>query len=197
MNKLKILFAATFAIGIFLTVGSVKISAATCSPPDYIPSQCPKDYTPDYTCLNIKILKPNDATAKSCCINKCRNDSDVNGGTTQDPVRRLEAFGAKFDITASSIPKIINLAISAILGILSAYVLFRGVYVAAVKRTQTTSADEITKVNKELSSLIVGFIVLWSVIFIIQLVFGVLGLGNVTSINIGTDPNDKSVVIIE
>lgn len=203
--NLKVLVFALFISSVVFIQGSWNKAdaASSCEAPYYIPSGCGNDANgnpniePDYECMNVKILKPGSSLAQSCCINKCKGGTGTTPGQETASLRRLEAFGAQFAISASSIPKIINIVFSTVLGLISIYVLIRGIYVAGVKRTQATSADQIATLNKELTNLVIGFIILWSIIFIIQVVFGLLGLGSVSDIKIGTDPSDKNVIVIQ
>jgi len=156
---------------------------------------CPgNQYEPDFACINAKILNPN----TDCCRNKCVGDSN----SVQDPIipkyQEFGILGIKVKIDESKIPSLINIALSTFLGIIAIYALFRGIYVAGVKRTQATDEATIENVSKELTAIVIAFIIAFSSIFIVQLVFNVLGLGSLNDLNFtfdGSNPGGPQLVI--
>jgi len=88
--------------------------------------------------------------------------------------------------------------IQTILGLISLYTLFRGVYLAGFKRTADNNTGDIEKINKEFTNLVIGFVISWSFIFILQLVGGALGLGSLTTLQVkGTGPSSGTTIIIK
>src|SRR5690606_16851902 len=126
-----------------------------------------------------KLLNPD----IDCCENKCRSGSTTTPGAS-DPIlekyREFGVLGIRVRIDESSIPSLVNIALTTFLGIIALYTLFRGIYVAGIKRTNATSEDEFSSINKEFTALIIGFIIAFTSIFLVQLVFNVLGLGSLT-----------------
>lgn len=189
MKKLLLAIALVFFAQAMLFAPKVSANGAS-----NIPANCPNDYIPDFACINKKILNPKDP----CQENKCPGDPGE-----EDPL--LEKYndsdiaGFRVRITQDSLPALINLIITTFLGVIALYALFRGIYVAGVKRTQATTDDALASVNKELTAIVVGFSVAFAFIFIIQVVFNLLGLGGITDLNVNftgtTDPNSPQLVI--
>ncbi len=182
-----------FFFSAFLSLGSFfKVSAnfpAGCAQPFGIPTACPTEcksqndtgcYVPDFQCSNAKFLDP----SVSCCNNKCANSGTVGSSGDQAEIRKFNIFGTQFAFSSARIPSLINIAISTFLGFVSAYALFRGMYIGAVVRSRATTSEDIAKANKEIVNLIIGFILAWSFIFIIQFVASVLGIGNLNDLNV-------------
>lgn len=181
-----------FFFSIVLSLASfVKVSAAFpagCSGPFGVPTACPKPcanttesgcYVPDFQCSNSKFIDPQTI----CCNNKCNGTTSPDTGST-DIIRSFNIFGTKFSFYPSSVPSLINAAITTFLGFVSIYALVRGMYIGAVLRTRATSSEDIAKVNKEIINLIIGFVLAWSFIFIIQFISSVLGIGNLNDLNV-------------
>lgn len=188
----KILIATFFFTVAFSFVSSFKVSAAFpagCQGPVGIPTSCPNKcnsasdtncYLPDFQCSLSGFLS---SGGGDCCPNKCNGEAPIKPADT-GVFAKLNIFGTQFVFNSSSIPSLINAAISTFLGFVSIYALVRGMYIGAVLRTRATSADDITKVNKEIVNLIIGFILAWSFIFIIQFISSVLGIGNLNDLNV-------------
>ncbi|MEP7103846.1 MAG: hypothetical protein ABI721_04015 [Candidatus Dojkabacteria bacterium] len=183
-----------FALLSFESVNKINADSgfpAGCQAPFGIPDACPTAcksqndtncYVPDFSCSNAKFLNPQTI----CCSNKCNGGGTIG---TIDPgdaslIRSFNIFGTKFSFSSGSIPSLINAIISTFLGIVSIYALARGAYLGAVIRPGVTSSDDISKINKEIVNLIIGFILAWSFIFIIQFVATVLGIGNLNDLNV-------------
>jgi hypothetical protein len=212
MNKL---ILGTLVVMGLLTFAAPKVSALTgessvCQPPFGIPNICEDNYAPDNACNAARIVNPE----ISCCRNYCPEfpsskynaETECAGGN--DPsceadrvFNSLNIFGTKVQYTPEKIPSLIQLAISAALAVVSFYALFRGMFLYAIRRPNTTDAAEIAKINKEFGNIIIGFVLAWSVIFIVEFVMRLLGLPSLTQINVETldDPSNpgSNVIIIQ
>lgn len=158
-----------------------------CEAPFGIPEQCsePGDYEPDFNCINARFVNP----GLECCPNKCVGDTSPV--PEEDVYQTFNIFGTSINLDFSdpqTIPTIVNIAISTVLGIISLYVLFRGIYIAAFVRTSTNDPSKIAAVNKELVNLFIGFGLAWGAIFLVQLVANVIGLGSLNNLQVtGTE----------
>jgi hypothetical protein len=170
------------------------VSAQDCGNDPYkIPAGCENNYTVDFNCQNRRIIDP----SETCCIHICKTS-----GSTAAPEQldELEVFGFRVAVDASKrIPLFINLAFTTALGLVSAYAVVVGIYYAGVKRARATTSEEIEEVNKTLKQLVIGFIIAWSFIFIIQFIFNLLGLGSLNDMiiieRIGeTSPDSINVI---
>ncbi|MFS8130710.1 MAG: hypothetical protein ACMG57_01895 [Candidatus Dojkabacteria bacterium] len=163
-------FASSFKVNAFPTgcLGPIGIPSS-CQNPCAAQDDAANCYVPDFQCSNARILHP----GTDCCTNKCK-DNDP-GTPTPAEVIKFNIFGTQFEITPAKVPNLINIAISSFLGLVSAYALIRGMYVGAVLRTRATSSEDIAKVNKEIVNMIIGFVLAWSFIFIIQFIGSILG----------------------
>lgn len=180
-----------------------------CLVPFGIPKQCQDSYELDNRCNIAKIIDPE----VDCCINKCKGDPSTaynpqcpEGATGPDctvvgVLNSLNIFGTKVQYSADKIPSLIQLVISGTLAVVSFYALFRGMYLYAIKRPNTTDATEVGKINKEFGNIIVGFVLAWSVIFIVEFVMRLLGLPTLTQISFeridSGDPEVTNVIIIK
>jgi hypothetical protein len=181
---------------LFLTIlFSVNVKAqsgfvAGCMPPQGVPVACPTDFIPNLDCQLERIVNP----GTDCCPNMCPGgDLDTD---QPDELQKLNVFGTTLLIGPESVPLLINLALSAFLGIVSLYALIRGIYLGAIKRPQTIDDKEIGDISKEIKNLLIGFIIAWSFIFITQIVVQFLGLGSLQDLTlIGT--NDGLVITVE
>ena len=182
----KILILGTlFLFSILSIFSTTKINANPLT--ECLPDTCrePGQYEPDFNCINQRFLDP----SLDCCPNKC-----VGGqSSVEEPVvlQEFNIFGTTIGLdfsNANTLPTLINIGISTVLGIISFYALFRGVYIAAFVRTSTTDASKIAAVNTELKNLIIGFIIAWAAIFIVQLIANIIGLGSLQNLQItGTE----------
>ncbi|MEO6728958.1 MAG: hypothetical protein ABIM99_03485 [Candidatus Dojkabacteria bacterium] len=193
-NFRKVFILGLILSSLFTLLSFAKVEAkipAGCAAPFEIPTACPtscsnKDdsgcYVPDFDCSNAKLLDP----TVSCCKNKCNNEGPivVLPPPIIETLRSFNIFGTKFTISTTKIPNLINAAISTFLGLVSAYALVRGMYIGAVLRTRATTSEDIVKVNKEIINLIIGFVLAWSFIFIIQFIASVIGIGDLNSLNV-------------
>lgn len=187
-----------FILPLFLSLVSLVLASGIC-----IPVDCPNDYVPNLKCSSAKLLNP----ALDCCENKCRDDGNAvrnSGGSVIDPANvqqpqiegflQFDIFGSQIKINPERLPALFLTVISSIMFGISIYVLVKGIYVAGVKRTQAVSPEEIAKINKQFTGLVVGFVLLWSFIFIMQVVFSFLGLGNITSLDFSQSEGSNIVI---
>lgn len=174
--------------------------------PYKIPAQCEDNFVIDQECQTIKILSPQSEQARTCCLHKCKDEqTSVTGNTDnildQKDLSFLNVFGVRLGLDFSesgrtkTITTLINLVITTILGIFSMYALFRGVYLVAIQRPVLIKPEDISKLNKQFTSLIVGFVLAWGIIFIIQVVFAFLGLGSLTDFNFENAANGITITI--
>ncbi len=209
----KIFLALIISGCLFITSSPQEVKAlsgdpAVCLVPFGIPEQCQDSYELDNKCNIAKIIDP----TVDCCINKCKGDPSTaynpqcpSGTTGPDcnvvnTLNSLNIFGTRIQYSPDKIPSLIQLAISAALAVVSFYALFRGMYLYAIKRPNTIDAAEIGKINKEFGNIIVGFVLAWSVIFIVEFVMRFLGLPTLTQISFDRidsgDPEVTNVIII-
>ena len=184
-RKLKFtLILGVMLFSFFMTISalSAQLSAQSATDLSCLPSSCRRagQYEPDFACQLEKLNNP----ASNCCQNKCKDGFTP----TELPAEQKELFqffGNKVIITEGNrIPALINLLVSTVLGFMSLYALFQGIYLGAVKRPKATSEEDVAKINKTLQSLILGFILAWSFIFIIQFVANLLGLGDLSTMQL-------------
>lgn len=176
-----------------ISSSSSNTTSVKCDAPYYIPSNCPNDYVPDLQCINTRLFNP----GILCCPNKCNNaPSNVCDTVYQTYFSQFDIFGTTFKINPNNLPTIINLFITTILGLISIYALLRGIYVAGIKRTQAISPEDIANLNKELTNLVIGFIIAWGFIIIIQIVANILGVGSLSNIDINGGKSGGLVVTI-
>ncbi len=210
---MKKIFLVTFlVIGFFVafptTTHALTGNPKACESPGDIPNICRDNYAPDNACNIARIANPE----IDCCMNYCPEFPSTRYNAAGDCASGNEAaceaasvfsslniFGTRIQYTPDKIPSLIQLAISAALAVVSFYALFRGMFLYAIKRPNTTDAAEVAKINKEFGNIIVGFVLAWSVIFIVEFVMRLLGLPSLSQINVNTldDPaNPGSNVII-
>lgn len=165
-----------------------------CLPPQGIPEDCPKDFEPDHLCNIQKIKDPN----TQCCPNKCIDaDTSIDPDEKEELQRLGNIFGTEVRYTPEKVPSLIQLGISAVLAVVSFYALFRGMFLYAIKRPNTIDSAEIAKINKEFGNIIIGFVLAWSVIFIVEFVMRILGLPSLSQIDIERlDEGENSNVIV-
>ena len=199
MKKFLLILTTILLITPILT----RVSAAdNCKAPYYIPSSCPEAYIPgtragytaDLNCANNRIINPK----IDCCPNMCVNiDGTPNTkGTLVSQVTQFEVFNTTFRVSTDSIPTLINLLISTILGIFSLYTLIRGMFVAGYKRSQATSAEDIANINKDLTNMVIGFALAWGFIILIQIVASALGVGQLSNMDL-TSSSTGTVITIK
>ncbi len=164
-------------------------SASSCE--NGIPSACTDSYVPDFACINKKIIDPGYACCENTCIDSSGNPTSGVSDPGLEKYREFGILGLTVKITPESIPSLINVLLSTFLGIIALYALFRGIYVAAIKRTQATE-ENLEAVNKELTNIVIAFVIAFASIFIIQLVFNLLGLGSLNKFNVNFTNEDTS-----
>lgn len=168
------IFFIILFLGSFAVIPSV--SAKICNPscPDSDKDGNP-DRVPDFNCINQRFIDP----GVNCCEDKCAGDAIEE----VEPVfENLEVFGASFRVREDrKIIALINLGVTTFLGFASLYALGRGVYLAAIKRPDATD-DDLSKINKELTNMLIGFAISWGFIIIMQVVASFLGLGSINEL---------------
>lgn len=194
MNK--IFFTTVFVtISVFLilvvtavfTVNRVQASNPIC-----IPAGCPDTYVPDFTCQYRKLLDPSDG----CCENKCPGTASVSEPAEYTTL--VSFFGRGIYLYSDAkIVSLINLAVTSFLAGISIFALVYGIYIAGVVRANTTDAAKIQETNKILQRLILGFILAWMFIFIMQVVMNLLGLGDLRqTVIFGSAPPNSTIIEI-
>lgn len=206
-NKLKIIVVLSFLVFsllqiVFLSTGNIVVKGSSdCLPPLGTPAACTKAcktqedsncYEPDFQCINAKILNP----SLACCNNKCRGSA--SSVSEPETFTKFEVFGTRFYVQSNrKLVALINVVITTILGGASLYALGRGIYLGAVKRANTDNPEEIQAIyNEIIKAIIPGFILLWMVIIIVQVVFSALGLGSLNQLVILGDPDPGTVITI-
>ena len=184
---------------------SVKVSAASdCIAPYFIPNKCQnpyiagqaEGYTADLNCQLVRITQPG-TPAASCCPNICvgPDGKEIGGKTNPKEFQKLEVFGTTIKINPDNIGTIINILFTTVLGIVSLYAIFRGIYVTGVKRPLAITADQIAEINKELTNLIIGVIICWGFIIVIQVIANLLGVGQLNNLDFSSDSSGTVITI--
>ncbi len=187
MKKILISISLFFLIsGIFSNILIVNAQ----NEPICVPTGCPEDYVPDFDCVSKQLLNP----ADGCCENKCRGEAGQDQPTEFKPLFTFFDTDVRVE-TGQQIPTLINLVITTFLGLISVYAAVYGIYIAGFVRAKTTDAAEIERVNKILRNLILGFILAWSFIIIIQLVANTLGLGSLNSLELVEEGGSDVITI--
>lgn len=160
------------------------------------PANCPTTFEADNTCVEAKILDPE----VDCYENKCPGSpsyKEIQRGEANNTFDELKVFGFVIYInSAKKFAAIINIVISTSLGIVSMYAIVRGIYVGAYKRANTIEAEVIAEANKELMSLIIGFMISWGFIFILQFTMNFLGFGSINELVLIGDQSSNSAIVI-
>jgi hypothetical protein len=174
--------------------------------PFYVPDACPSPYIPGkaagYTAdLNCQLKRITNPQNPGCCINKCVDaDGEDTGSVTsaENPAvfTNLEVFGTTIKINPNNIGTIINILFTTVLGLVSIYAIARGIYVTGVKRPMATTPDQIAEINKELTNLIIGVIISWGFIIVIQVVANLLGVGQLNNLDISGGAEGGTVITI-
>lgn len=190
----KFIFLLLILLGPILLSSVVSINALDIGPgcqiPRYIPSSCQTPYQPgksggytaDLNCTAAKFIDP----SNNCCPNRCVDTQGNAVGTSEDlpgEYRQFEVFGTSIRINPNNIGTLINLAFTTFLGLVSLYTIVRGIYVAGVKRPNSTNDEDIANISKELINLIIGFVICWSFIIVIQLLANFLGIGKLSDLD--------------
>lgn len=159
----------------FANLSVIDASAPSCTP------NC--EFEPDFSCINRKILDP----TFDCCENKCVGAAD-SVELPEEYTKVISVFGSTIVIDTSDpigvISVLVNLAITTVLGFISLYALIRGIYEGGIKRAKSIDAGEIEASNKTVQTLILGFVLAWSFIFIIQFVASIIGLGSLSDLQV-------------
>lgn len=202
---MKLKFALLIVFALFITTGFKVSAQADCQAPYYIPSACPSPYMPgvasgytaDLNCQLVKITKPGTPEA-NCCPNICVTEAgEANYGASNPQVfSQLEVFGTTIKINPDNIGTIVNILFTTVLGLVSIYAIVRGIYVTGVKRPMAITPDQIAELNKELSNLIIGVIICWGFIILIQLIANLLGVGQLNSLDISGGESGGTVITI-
>lgn len=192
----KIVLILFILLNLVIFLGSVQINAQpTSSDITCLPSACqvPGGFEPDFACQTERILNP----GSNCCINKCTVDASVIDLPPETTVL-FEFFGNSLIITdGSRIPALINLLISTFLGFISLYAVIYGIYLGAYARPNATDEESIAQINKSLQSVIIGFALAWSFIFIIQFVASLLGLGDLSTLDLVGNSGSSTTITIQ
>ncbi len=180
------IFVLFFLFSSVFVLENFKILAATCN----AHTACPDTFVTDFACVQNKIVNPED----SCCVDICPGG---NSSTLDPAYEQFNIFVTKININSEhKVAALINVTITTVLGAISLYTLFRGFYIAAYKRANTTDSAEIEKITTELKNLVIGFVICWTFIFVMQFVMTLLGIGNLNQLVILGDPNPSNVIII-
>jgi len=201
--KLKI-FLLTFISFVLFT--SLKVDAATdCVAPYFIPDACGVPYVPDkspgYTadlnCQIVRITKPGTPEA-NCCPNICVDASGNRVSTTlPTEVTQTEVFGTTIRVNPENSGTIVNILFTTVLGLVSIYAIIRGIYVTGIKRPMVIEAEKIAEINKELTNLVIGVIISWGFIILIQVVANLLGVGQLNNLDISGGETGGTVITIK
>lgn len=196
-----IILSSTFIILIGSYVGVSSISASQCTAPYYIPSGCESPYVPgqragytaDLNCQLEKLVNP----GSDCCPNICVDRSGNPSVSVDNPdlFWDLEVFGTLIRINPENTPVLVNILFTTALGIVSLYVIIRGIYVTGVKRPMAITPEEIAEINKELTNLVIGAIICWGFIILIQVVANLLGVGSLGSLDFSGGSSGSVITI--
>lgn len=157
-----------------------------------IPAGCsgPGEYEPDYACILAKSLPtPGSSGRVDCCENKCKDESVAIDTPAELDFFAFEIFNTKVNITYEKIPTIINFIFSTVIGVLAIYAAFRGIYIYAIKLPNTTKEEDIAAVSKEARAILIGFILALTFLLITQIIFSILGLPALNTINFDVNPD--------
>lgn len=174
--------------------------AESSKPAICIPESCSGEgeYEPDFSCILAKNFSTN-KEAVNCCENKCKNavsNCEVNPNSSGCGIlaefSEFDIFNTKVKITYDKIPTIINLVFSTVLGVLAVYAAIRGIYIYAIKMPNASKDDELAAISKEAKAILIGFVLALSFLFLVQVVFSILGLPAINEINISTTPGESS-----
>ncbi len=195
-----------FLVTSLVLASSIKISAATdCVAPYFIPDACAVPYIPgkspgytaDLNCQIVRITKPG-TTEAQCCPNICVDtDGTRISATLPTEVTQTEVFGTNIRINPDSAGTIINILFTTVLGLVSVYAIIRGIYVTGVKRPMAIEAEKIAEINKELTNLVIGLIISWGFIILIQVVANLLGVGQLSNLDISGGESGGTVITIK
>lgn len=189
-----IIFVLVFLIQVILVLSPVEITHAqvddvTCKS---VYDRCNTTFIPDFNCTNRRIFDPK----IKCCENKCPEDELSPEASEFSTL--ISFFGNSLTIKSTQqIPTLINLGITTILGFFSIYSLGYGMYVAGFVRARTTNEEEIVKANKTLITLILGFVLAWGFIIIMQFVANIVGVGSLSNLQLIQEQPSGSVVVIK
>jgi hypothetical protein len=164
-----------------------------------VPQDCydTGEFVPDTQCVLKQFQTPEARDPDSpefCCENKCiGTESDTESAFTE----LINVFGTRIYVTTQArVAALINLVLSSILGLISAYTLISGILLAAYKLPNTVDPEEISQIQKSITTMIVGFILAWSFIFIIQFISTLLGIGNLAEMIVLGEPDEVNQTTI-
>ena len=170
--------------------------------PICVPEECPFDYVTNSACILEKILHPESELAQTCCENACVDEEGniIDSYKTETPEELYEIvsmFGQTISIKDEHrVAAIVNLVITSILGGISLFATGYGTLLAAYKRPNTVDPAEIEKISGTLKTLLLGFIISWGFIFIIQFFSTLVGIGNLSELIVLGDNEEASTTIV-
>lgn len=199
--------ALLFIVITIILSSGIKLSAQStdCIAPYFIPDDCSVPYVPgksggytaDLNCQIVRITKPGTDEAK-CCPNICVNENgDRVSAQLPSEITQTEVFGTTIRINPDNSGTIINILFTTILGLVSVYAIVRGIYVTGVKRPMAITPDQIAEINKELTNLIIGVVICWGFIILIQVVANLLGVGQLNNLDISGGESGGTIITIK
>jgi hypothetical protein len=134
-----------------------------------------------------------------CCISKCANEQISGSELEQLRVfyRTFNFFGTKVNINTDSLVGWLTLGIQAFLAVVSIIALVKGIKAGVI---DVPKGEELDKVKRDITNTIMGFILAWGAIFIIQIILSVLGIPGLNElVIIGDPPNSgqQSTIVIK
>lgn len=184
-----------------------EIGGANCQAPYYIPNACPAPYRPgisggytaDLNCQLQRITSPGTRCCPNICVNAdgSRQSGTLPGEGNPELFRSFEVFNTTIRVNPDNIGTIINILFTTVLGFVSLYAIVRGIYVTGVKRTMVSTPDEIAAINQELTNLVIGAIICWGFIIIIQVIANLIGVGQLSNLDISGGDTGGVVITIK
>lgn len=194
---LLISFSTIFIVGKFIVSAQDPCSSVvnTCPTPCAGGSQNTNCYIPNFDCLSQRVLDP----MIICCISKCANEQISGSELEQLRVfyRTFNFFGTKVNINTDSLVGWLTLGIQAFLAVVSIIALVKGIKAGVI---DVPKGEELDKVKRDITNTIMGFILAWGAIFIIQIILSVLGIPGLNElVIIGDPPNSgqQSTIVIK
>ncbi len=157
---------------------------------NYRPPGCENTYVVDANCVQRRLLNP----SYVCQVNICPNEQGEE--PPEEVAKLITIFGQNLYVYSSNkVAALVNMLLIGVMTVMTVIAFIYGVFVAAVQRSKSTEAGEIETANKTLLRLILGFVLAWSIIVVMQFVFSILGIGGLTDITISNDENQDSIII--
>lgn len=145
---------------------------------------------PDNNCVLQKLFDP----TFQCCELKCPEDESAVQASQVEEL--INIFGNTIFVpSARRFGVVANMALISVMTGLTAFAFIFGTITAGYRRTQATTEEEIIAVNKTLVRIIVGFILAWSVVIIVNLVTTLFGLGSVADLTVVDEDSDPEITI--